>query len=68
MTDTFKKRGPQSEHLGGLCGYGLGDGTDKKDPSGDNTYISSGTILSFWTPIHSTKRANIDLVWSIHKN
>jgi hypothetical protein len=47
MTDTFKKRGPQSEHLGGLCGYGLGDGTDKKDPSGDNTYISSGTILSF---------------------
>lgn len=47
---TFMKRGAQSLHLGGLFGYGFGDGEDKKHPLGDNTYMSSGTILSFWTP------------------
>ena len=82
IIDTFKKRGPQSEHLGGLCGNGLGEGSHKKDPSGDNTYISSGTILSFWTPTDITKHPNylfiyiwqvqntqiIELIWSILKH
>lgn len=44
---TFIKRGPQSEHFGGLCGYGFTVGEDKTEPSGDNTYMSSGTIRSF---------------------
>lgn len=46
------KRGAQSEHLGGLCGYGFGDGEDNIVPFPDNTYMSSGSILSFCTPIH----------------
>ena len=50
---TFMKRGPQSEHFGGLCGNGLAIGEDKIEPSGDSTYMSSGTILSFWTPVNA---------------
>lgn len=53
-------RGPQSVHLGGLFGYGLGDGEDRIDPSADKTYMSSGNILSFWTPNEPTKCARFD--------
>lgn len=47
------KSGAQSEHLGGLCGYGFGDGENRMVPFPDNTYMSSGSILSFWTPVNT---------------
>lgn len=53
---TFKNKGAQSEHLGGLYGYGLANGADKTDPFEDNTYISSSTILSFCTPNQTTQK------------
>jgi len=41
------KSGAQSVHLGGLFGYGFGEGVDMMDPLADKMYISSGCILSF---------------------
>lgn len=57
---TFKNRGPQSEHLGGLFGYGLANGSHKTDPFEDNTYISSSIILSFCTPAQIPKHTEIN--------
>ena len=48
-TNTFRKKGAKSEHLGGLCGQGFGDGEDNIDPFVAKTYMSSGSILSFCT-------------------
>lgn len=60
-------KGAQSVHFGGLFGYGLGDGEDRKDPSADNTYMSSGNILSFWTPNEPTKWAGFDQKTAFHE-
>ena len=48
--NTFMNRRAQPVHLGAAWVYGLGTGVDNTNPSGDSTYMSSGTILSFWTP------------------
>lgn len=63
-------KGAQSVHFGGLFGYGLGDGEDRIDPSADNTYMSSGNILSFWTPKEPKKGAKFDqeTSWIEQKN
>ena len=44
------KRGAQSVHLGAAWVYDLRTGVVNTTPSEDSTYMSSGTILSFWTP------------------